>query len=145
MIERLDNIGIVVGDLEAAKAFFLELGLEFEGAALVDGPAPAQLTGLNGASADVVMMRTPDGHSRLELTSFRTPAAVRAEPADAPANALGLRRLMFAVTDIEDVIARLRPHGAELVGELTQYEDSYKLCYLRGPDGIIVALAERLG
>jgi catechol 2,3-dioxygenase-like lactoylglutathione lyase family enzyme len=142
-IQRMDNIGIVVDDLEAATAFFVELGLELEGEATVEGPSVDQTCGLDGVRADLAMVRTPDGHGRLELTKFHTPAAVSAQP-NAPANALGIRRIMFAVDDIDDVLARLRTHGAELVGEIAQYEDSYRLCYVRGPEGILVALAEQL-
>jgi catechol 2,3-dioxygenase-like lactoylglutathione lyase family enzyme len=144
MLRRMDNVGIVVDDLEAATAFFAELGMELEGEALVEGRWTDRVVGLEGVRVDVAMMRTPDGHSRLELMKFRTPAAVSAEPENAPANTLGIRRIMFAVDDIEDVVARLHTHGAELVGELEQYQDSYRLCYVRGPEGIIVALAEQL-
>jgi catechol 2,3-dioxygenase-like lactoylglutathione lyase family enzyme len=142
-IQRMDHVGVVVDDLEAAIAFFVELGLELEGEAAVEGRWVDRVAGLDGVRVDIAMMRTPDGHGRLELTKFHTPSAVGAEP-DAPANTLGLRSVMFAVDDIEDVVARLRAHGAELVGELEQYEDSYRLCYVRGPEGIIVALAEQL-
>jgi catechol 2,3-dioxygenase-like lactoylglutathione lyase family enzyme len=142
-ILRMDNVGVVVDDLEAAIAFFVELGLELEGEAPVEGRWVDRVVGLDGVRVDIAMMRTPDGHSRLELTKFHTPTAVSAEP-NAPANTLGIRRIMFAVDDIEDVLARLLTHGAELVGELEQYEDSYRLCYVRGPEGIIVALAEPL-
>jgi catechol 2,3-dioxygenase-like lactoylglutathione lyase family enzyme len=144
MIQRMDNVLIVVEDLEAAKAFFAELGMELEGETTVEGPWVDQTVGLKDVRADIAMMRTPDGHGRVELTKFHTPPAVRAGPESAPANALGIRRIMFAVDDIDDVVARLRAHGAELLGELAQYEDSYRLCYLRGPAGIIVALAEQL-
>jgi catechol 2,3-dioxygenase-like lactoylglutathione lyase family enzyme len=144
-IQRMDNVLIVVDDLDAATAFFVELGMELEGKGPVEGPWVDRVIGLDGARVEVAMMRTPDGHSRLELTKFHTPPAVRAEPEDAPVNALGIRRIMFAVDDIEDVLARLQTaHGAELVGEVAQFEDSYLLCYVRGPDGIIVALAEQL-
>lgn len=143
-IHRMDNVLVVVDDLEAAVAFFAELGMELEGETTVEGPWVDQVTGLDGVRADIAMMRTPDGHSRVELTRFHTPRAVRAEPEDAPANALGLRRLMFAVDDVDDVVARLRKHGAELVGEIAQYEDVYRLCFLRGPEGIIIGLAEPL-
>ncbi|MEU0502185.1 VOC family protein [Nocardia sp. NPDC005998] len=143
-IQRMENVGIVVDDLEAATAFFIELGMELEGNAPVEGRWADRVVGLDGIRVDVAMMRTPDGHGRLELMTFRTPAAIIAEPKIAPANTLGIRRIMFAVQDIEDVIARLHTHGAELIGELEQYEDSYRLCYLRGPEGIIVALAEQL-
>ena len=143
-IQRMDNVLIVVDDLEAAKAFFAELGMELEGDTTVEGPFVDQTVGLKDVRADITMMRTPDGHGRVELTRFHTPPAVRAEPENAPANALGIRRIMFTVDDIDDVVARLRTHGAELVGEIAQYEDIYRLCFLRGPEGIIVGLAERL-
>jgi catechol 2,3-dioxygenase-like lactoylglutathione lyase family enzyme len=143
-ILRMDNVGVVVDDLEAAIEFFVELGLELEGETPVEGRWADRVVGLDGVRVDVAMLRTPDGHSRLELMRFHTPTALSAEPNNAPANTLGIRRLMFAVDDIEDVLARLRTHGAELVGELAQYEDSYRLCYVRGPEGIIVALAEQL-
>ena len=143
-IRRMDNVLIVVDDLEAATAFFAELGMELEGKALNEGNWVDRVVGLDGVRADIVMMRTPDGHSRVELTKFHTPPAVRAEPENAPANALGIRRIMFAVDDIDDVVARLRTHGAELVGEIAQYEDIYRLCFMRGPEGIIVGLAEQL-
>jgi len=143
-IQRMDNVGIVVDDLEAAMAFFVELGMELEGKAQIEGLWADRTVGLDGVRSDIAMMRTPDGHGRLELTKYHTPAAVRAEPKSPPPNTLGLHRVMFAVDDIDDVFARLRGHGAELLGELAQYEDSYRLCYLRGPAGIIVALAEQL-
>ena len=143
-IQRMDNVLIVVDDLEAAKAVFTELGMELEGEATNEGRSVDRVVGLDGVRADLAMMRTPDGHGRLELTKFHTPPAVRAEPEDAPANALGIRRIMFAVDDVDDVVARLRNHGGELVGEITQYEDSYRLCFLRGPEGIIIGLAEQL-
>ena len=141
---RMDNVLIVVDDLEAAKAFFAELGMELEGQTTVEGSWVDRIVGLNGVRADIAMMRTPDGHGRVELTKFHTPPAVRAEPESAPANALGIRRIMFAVDDVEDVVARLQAHGGELLDEISQYEDSYRLCYVRGPEGIIVGLAERL-
>ena len=140
----MDNVLIVVEDLEAATAFFAELGMELEGETQVEGPWAGSVVGLDDVRADIAMMRTPDGHGRIELAKFHTPPAVRAEPEDAPANALGIRRIMFAVEDIDDVVARLRSHGGELVGEMAQYEDSYRLCFLRGPDGIILGLAEQL-
>jgi catechol 2,3-dioxygenase-like lactoylglutathione lyase family enzyme len=143
-IQRMDNVGIVVDDLEAAIAFFGELGMELEGKAQIEGRWADRTVGLDGVRSDIAMMRTPDGHSKLELAKYHTPAAVRAEPANPPPNTLGLHRVMFAVDDIEDVVARLRPHGAELLGELAQYEDSYRLCFVRGPEGIIVGLAEQL-
>lgn len=142
---RMDNVLIVVDDLEAAKAFFAELGMELVGETAVEGPWVDQAVGLEDVRAEIVMMRTPDGHGRVELSRFNSPPAVRAEPEDAPANALGLRRIMFAVDDIDDVVARLCAHGAELVGRIGRYEDSYRLCYLRGPEGIVVGLAEELG
>ncbi|HKP90464.1 MAG TPA: VOC family protein [Thermoleophilaceae bacterium] len=142
----MDNVLIVVEDLEAAKAFFVELGMELEGETLVEGPSVDGVVGLDGVRADIAMMRAPDGHGGVELTRFHTPPAVRAEPEGAPANALGIRRIMFAVDDVDDVVARLRSgHGAELVGEIAQYENAYRLCFLRGPEGIIVGLAEQLG
>jgi catechol 2,3-dioxygenase-like lactoylglutathione lyase family enzyme len=144
-IQRMDHVGVVVGDLQAATAFFAELGMELEDQAAVQGRWVDRVTGLDDVGADIAMMRTPDGHGRLELTRFRTPAAISGVPRDAPANTLGLRRIMFAVDDIKDVVARLRAHGAELIGELGQYRDSYRLCYVRGPEGIIIALAEQLG
>ena len=144
-IRRMDNVLIVVDDLEAATAFFAELGMELEGKAPVEGVWVDRVVGLDGVRADIVMMRTPDGHGRVELTKFHTPSAIRSEPQNAPANTLGIRRIMFAVDDLEDLIARLRTHGAELVGEVAQYEDSYRLCFVRGPEGIIVGLAEQLG
>ena len=145
-LRRMDNVLIVVEDLEAAKAFFAELGMELEGETKVEGPWADRVVGLDGVRADIAMMRTPDGHSRVELSKFHTPPAVRAEPEDAPANALGIRRIMFAVDDIDDVVERLHSkHGAELVDEIAQYEDAYRLCFLRGPEGIIIGLAEQLG
>ena len=141
----MDNVLIVVDDLEAAKAFFAELGMELEGETTVEGPWVGQIIGLGDVRADITMMRTPDGHGRVELTKFHRPAAVRAEPESAPANALGIRRIMFTVEDIDDVVTRLRRHGGELVGEIAQYEDMYRLCFLRGPEGIIVGVAEELG
>jgi catechol 2,3-dioxygenase-like lactoylglutathione lyase family enzyme len=144
-LQRLDNVLIVVDDLEAAKAFFAELGMELEGEVTVEGSWAGRVVGLDGVRSDIAMMRTPDGHGRVELSRFHTPPAVRAEPEDAPANALGIRRIMFTVDDIDDVVARLRNHGAELVGEIAQYEDVYRLCFVRGPEGIIIGLAEQLG
>jgi catechol 2,3-dioxygenase-like lactoylglutathione lyase family enzyme len=141
----MDNVLLVVDDLEAAIAFFTELGLELEGRTTVEGQWVDRIVALDGVRSDIAMMRTPDGHGRLELNKFHTPRAVRAEPEDAPVNALGIRRIMFAVTDIDDAVTRLQNRGAELVGEVIQYEDMYRLCYLRGPEGIIVALAEQLG
>ena len=143
-ILRMDNVLIVVDDLKAVTAFFVELGLKLEGEMTVEGKWVDRVVGLDGVRNDIAMMRTPDGHGRVELTRFHTPPAVRAEPKNAPANALGIRRIMFAVDDIDDVVARLRSHGAELVGEIAQYEDIYRLCFMRGPEGIIIGLAEQL-
>src|SRR6266576_6449936 len=143
-IQRMDNVLIVVDDLEAAKSFFIELGLELEGETQVEGPSVGILIGLKDVRATLALMRTPDGHGRIELDKFHTPNAIRFGPVDAPVNALGFRRVMFAVEDIDAVIARMRAHGAELIGEM-QYEDTYRLAYIRGPEGIIVALAEQLG
>ena len=144
-LKRMDNVLIVVEDLEAAKEFFFELGMELEGETPLEGRWVDRVVGLENVRCQIAMMRTPDGHGRLELTKCHTPAAVRVEPTNAPVNTLGIRRIMFAVDDIEDVVARLRAHGAELVGEVAQYEDMYRLCFIRGPEGIIVALAEQLG
>jgi catechol 2,3-dioxygenase-like lactoylglutathione lyase family enzyme len=142
---RMDNVLIVVEDIEAAKAFFVELGMELEGETTVEGDSVDRVVGLEGVRADIVMLRTPDGHGRVELSKFHTPPAVRPEPENAPSNTLGMRRIMFAVEDIDDVVARLRGHGAELVGEIAQYEDVYRLCFVRGPEGIVIGLAEQLG
>ena len=143
-IRRMDNVLIVVDDLEAAIGFFAELGMELEGQTQVEGDFVDRTVGLDGVRADIVMMRTPDGHGRVELSKFHTPPAISSEPKNAPANTLGIRRIMFAVDGIDDVVARLRTHGAELVGEMAQYEDSYRLCFVRGPEGIIIGLAEQL-
>jgi catechol 2,3-dioxygenase-like lactoylglutathione lyase family enzyme len=143
-IQRMDNTGIVFDDLEAAIAFFVELGMELEGKAQVEGLVADRTVGLDGVRCDVAMMRTPDGHGRLELAKYLTPAPIDAGPHNPPHNTLGMHRVMFAVDDIDDTVARLRHHGAELVGEVAQYEDSYRLCYLRGPEGIFVGLAEQL-
>jgi catechol 2,3-dioxygenase-like lactoylglutathione lyase family enzyme len=145
MTIRMDNVLINVDDLEAAIAFFAELGMEVEGKALVEGDWAGRVVGLEGVRADIVMMRTPDGHGRVELSKFHTPSAISSEPRNAPSNTLGIRRIMFLVDDLDDLIARLRAHGAELVGEVAHYEDSYKLCFIRGPEGIIVGLSEQLG
>lgn len=144
-IRRMDNILIVVADLEAAVAFFAELGMEVEGRTQVEGGDVDRVVGLDGVRADIVMMRTPDGHGRVELTRYHAPPAISSEPQNAPANTLGIRRIMFAVEGIDDVIARLRAHGAELVGEVARYGDAYRLCFVRGPEGIIIGLAEELG
>ncbi len=140
---RLDNIGVFVSDLDAAISFFEELGLALEGRQMIEGEFADACTGLTDQLCEVAMMVTPDGHSRLELCRFHRPAAV-GNGADGPVNTLGVRKLMFAVTDIDDTIERLRPHGAQLFGRVANYEDVYRLCYLRGPDGIIVALAEQV-
>jgi catechol 2,3-dioxygenase-like lactoylglutathione lyase family enzyme len=142
---RMDNVLIVVEELEAAKAFFAELGMELEGQTQVEGPSVDKTVGLSGVRADIAMMRAPDGPGRVELPKFHTPPAVRAEPENAPANALGIRRIMFTVDDIDDMVARLRGHGAELLDEIAQYEDIYRLCFVRGPEGIIIGLAEQIG
>ena len=144
-LQRMDNVLIVVDDLEAAKAFFAELGMELEAEETNEGPWVDQVVGLTDVRSDIAMMRTPDGHGRVELTRFHTPPAVRPDPERAPANTLGIRRIMFSVDDLDDVLARLRGHGAEIIGELAQYEDSYRLCFMRGPEGIIIGLAEQLG
>src|SRR3954464_10132267 len=144
-IKRLDHISVVVDDLAAAIAFFTALGMTLEGKAPIEGPWVDRINGLEGVRVDIVMMRTPDGHGRLELTKFRNPKPVEIEPAIAPPNTLGLRSVMFTVESVEDTVARMRAHfGAELVGEGARYEDWYRLCYMRGPGGIIVALAEEL-
>jgi catechol 2,3-dioxygenase-like lactoylglutathione lyase family enzyme len=143
-LQRMDNVLIVVEDLEAAKAFFVELGMELEGETQVEGPWVDLTVGLEGVRADIAMLRTPDGHGGVELTRFHTPPAVKADPEKAPANTLGIRRIMFAVDDVDDVVARLRRHGAELVGGIAQYEDITRLCFLRGPEGIIIGVAEQL-
>ena len=143
-ILRMDNVLLVVDDLEAVKTFFIDLGLELEGEAVVEGESVDRLIALDGVRATIASLRTPDGHGRIELDKFHTPAAVRSEAEDAPVNALGIRRIMFAVDDLDGVLDRLRRHGAELIGEVVQYEDQARLCYVRGPEGIIVALAERL-
>ena len=140
---RMDNVGIVVEDLDAAVAFFVELGLELEGRMAIEDEWAARVVGLDGARSEVAMVRTPDGTGKLELMRYRRPAAVGAEQRP-PVNTLGLHRLMFTVDDIEGVLARLRTHGAELVGEVVRYEDMFLLCYVRGPEGIVVALAEPL-
>lgn len=143
-IKRLDHVSVVVDDLAAAIAFFTALGTALEGEVPVEGPSVDRVNGLEGVQVDIAIMRTPDGHGRLELTTFRSPELVAIEPAVAPPNAPGLRSVMFTVESVDDTLARLRVHGAELVGEVVQYEDKYRLCYLRGPAGIIVALAEEL-
>jgi catechol 2,3-dioxygenase-like lactoylglutathione lyase family enzyme len=143
-IRRMDNVGIVVADMDAAVAFFTELGMVVEGKTQVAGPWADQTVGLDGVRCDIVMMRTPDGHGRFELSKYQTPAAIPATPQSPPHNTVGMHRVMFAVDDLDDVLARLRPYGAELVGGVAQYEDSVRLCYVRGPEGIILGLAEQL-
>ena len=140
----MDNVGIVVESLDDAVSFFAELGLELEGRATIEGEWAGRVTGLGDQRVEIAMMRTPDGHGRLELSQFHTPPTV-ADHRNAPVNALGYLRVMFAVEDLDDTLARLRPHGAELVGELVQYEDQYRLCYIRGPEGILIGLAEQIG
>jgi catechol 2,3-dioxygenase-like lactoylglutathione lyase family enzyme len=144
-IQRMDHVSVVVDDLEAAIAFFAELGMELEGKAPIEGREVDRINGLDGIRVEIAMMRTPDGHGRLELTKFHAPEAISPEPDNATPNALGLRSVMFAVDDVDDAVARLRARGAELVGEVAQFEDSYRLCYVRGPAGVIVALAQQLG
>jgi catechol 2,3-dioxygenase-like lactoylglutathione lyase family enzyme len=143
-IKRLDHVSVVVDDLPAAIAFFTVLGMTREGEALIEGPWVDRVNALEGVRVDIVMMRTPDGHGRLELTKFRNPNLVEIEPANAPPNSLGLRSVMFTVESVDDTVARLHANGAELIGEVVQYENKYRLCYLRGPAGIIVSLAEEL-
>ena len=143
-IKRLDHISVVVEDLPAAIAFFTALGMTLEGQAPIEGPWVDRVNGLENVQVDIVMMKTPDGHGRLELTKFRNPKLVEIQPAIAPPNTPGLRSVMFTVDSVDDTVARLRAIGAELIGEVAQYEDKYRLCYMRGPAGIIVALAEEL-
>src|SRR5437016_1403388 len=143
-LRRMDNVLIVVDDLEAVKAFFVGLGMELEGETTVEGPNVDRLIGLENVRATLALMRTPDGHGRIELDKFHTPEAIRTGPANAPVNQLGMRRIMFAVDNVDDTVARLLAHGAELVGEVVQYEDTNRLAYVRGPEGIIVGLAEEL-
>ena len=140
----MDNVGIVVDDLPATIAFFRELGLELEGRATIEGDWAERVTGLRDMRVEIAKMRTPDGHGRLELSRFLTPPAV-ADHRNAPVNALGYLRIMFAVEDIDDTVARLRKSGAQLVGDVVQYEDVYRLCYIRGPEGLLIGLAEQIG
>jgi catechol 2,3-dioxygenase-like lactoylglutathione lyase family enzyme len=142
-LKRMDNMGIVVEDLPETIAFFEELGLELEGQAMIEGEWAGRVTGLGDQRVEVAMMRTPDGHSRLELSRFLAPQVV-ADHREAPVNALGYLRVMFAVDDLHDTLARLRERGAELVGEVVQYQDAYRLCYIRGPEGLLIGLAEEL-
>jgi catechol 2,3-dioxygenase-like lactoylglutathione lyase family enzyme len=143
-VKRMDNVGIVVESLDAAIAFFSELGLRLEGRASIEGEWAGRVTGLGSQHVEIAMMATPDGHSRLELSRFLTPA-VAADHRNAPVNSLGYLRVMFAVDDIDETLARLRKRGAQLVGEVVQYEDAYRLCYIRGPEGLLIGLAEQLG
>ena len=143
-ILRMDHTSVVVDDLEAAVAFFVELGMELEGETTVEGPSVDRLIGLQNVRATLALMRTPDGHGRIELDKFHTPEAISTGPENAPVNALGIRRIMFAVDDIDALVARLLALGAELVGDVVQYEDAYRLAYICGPEGIIVALSEQL-
>lgn len=144
-IQRMDNVGIVVEDLDAAVAFFTELGMELEGRAQIEGRWADRTVGLDGVRSEIAMMRIPDGHGKLELSTYHTPALADTGPENPPPNTLGLHRVMFAVDDIHDTVARLRAHGAELLGEIAQFESIFLLCYLRGPAGIIVGLAEQIG
>ncbi len=143
-LKRMDNVGIVVDDLGAAIDFFCELGLELEGRAMIEGEWAGRVTGLGDQRVEIAMMRTPDGHSRLELSRFIEPPVV-ADHRSAPVNALGYLRVMFAVDDIDATLERLRKRGAELVGDVVQYQDTYRLCYIRGPEGILIGLAQELG
>jgi catechol 2,3-dioxygenase-like lactoylglutathione lyase family enzyme len=143
-LKRMDNVGIVVESLDAAISFFAELGLKLEGRTTIEGDWAERVTGLRPMRVEIAMMRTPDGHSRLEISRFLTPPAV-ADHRNAPVNALGYLRIMFAVDDIDETLARLRKRGAQLVGEVVQYEDAYRLCYIRGPEGLLIGLAEKLG
>jgi len=140
-LKRMDNVGIVVESLDAAISFFAELGLKLEGRATIEGEWSGRVTGLRDQRVEIAMMVTPDGHSRLELSRYLTPPAV-ADHRNAPVNALGYLRVMFAVDDIDETLARLRKHGAQLVGEVVQYEDTYRLCYIRGPEGLLIGLAQ---
>ena len=144
-LKRIDNVAIVVRDLDAAITFFEELGLEVEGRATVEGDWVDRVVGLEGTKSDIAMMRTPNGHGKLELTRYQHPPAVGPDPRSEPANTRGMSRVMFAVDDVDDVVERLQPLGGELVGEIVQYENAYRLCYMRGPEGIILALAQELG
>ncbi|MFI6941232.1 VOC family protein [Streptomyces sp. NPDC050418] len=144
-VQRMDNVGIVVEDMEAAIAYFEELGMELEGRMEMSGPVADQCTGLDGVRCDIAMVRTPDGQGRLELSKYHEPAVITEGPRNKPHNILGTHRVMFAVDDLHDTVARLAPHGGEVIGEIARYEDSYLLCYVRGPEGVIVGLAQSLG
>ena len=141
---RMDNVLVVVEDLDAAIAFFIELGMELEGRAVLEGEWVDRTIGIDDARDEIAMMRTPDGHGKLELTQFHTPEAVGPKPKDLPVNALGYRRVMFAVDDLDTVLARVLAHGAELVRDVVEYEDVYRLCFIRGPEGLIIGLAQPL-
>jgi catechol 2,3-dioxygenase-like lactoylglutathione lyase family enzyme len=143
-VKRMDNVGIVVESLDDAISFFIELGLKLEGRAMIEGEWAGRITGLGAQHVEIAMMVTPDGHSRLELSRFLTPPVV-ADHRNAPVNALGYLRVMFAVEDLDETLARLRDRGAQLVGEVVRYEDAYRLCYIRGPEGVLIGLAEELG
>ncbi|MFB9235485.1 VOC family protein [Plantactinospora siamensis] len=143
-IQRMDNVAIVVDDLDAAVAFFTELGMELEGRMSIEGSWAERVVGLTDMRSEIAMMRIPDAPGKLELTTYHSPELIRPEPKVAPPNTLGLHRVMFAVDDIEDTVARLRPHGGEVLGEVSRFEDIFLLCYLRGPSGIIVGLAQQL-
>src|SRR5688572_9629252 len=143
-VQRMDNVGIVVESLDAAISFFAELGLELEGRAMIEGAWSGRVTGLRDQRVEIAMMRTPDGHGRIELSRFLAPPPV-ADHRNAPVNALGYLRVMFAVDDLDDTLARLRDHGAQLVDEVVRYEDVYRLCYVRGPEGILIGLAQQIG
>jgi catechol 2,3-dioxygenase-like lactoylglutathione lyase family enzyme len=143
-VKRMDNVGIVVESLDTAISFFAELGLELEGRAMIEGEWAGRVTGLRDQRVEIAMMRTPDGHGRLELSRFLAPP-VAADHRNAPVNALGYLRVMFAVEDIDDTVARLRKRGAQLVGEVVQYQEAYRLCYIRGPEGLLIGLAQELG
>ena len=143
-VERMDNVGIVVADLDAAIAFFTELGLTLEGRMPIEGEWAGRVTGVRGQRVEIAMLRTPDGHSRLELSRFLAPAVV-ADHRSAPVNSLGYLRVMFTVTDLDELLVRLGRHGAQLVGEVVNYENVYRLCYIRGPEGLLIGLAEELG
>jgi catechol 2,3-dioxygenase-like lactoylglutathione lyase family enzyme len=143
-VKRMDNVGIVVESLDTVISFFAELGLELEGRATIEGEWSGRVTGLRDQRVEIAMMRTPDGHSRLELSRFLTPPVI-ADHRNAPVNALGYLRVMFTVEDIDDTVARLKKRGAQLVGEVVRYEDAYRLCYIRGPEGLLIGLAQELG
>jgi catechol 2,3-dioxygenase-like lactoylglutathione lyase family enzyme len=143
-LQRMDNVGIAVNDLATTIEFFVELGLELEGQAMIEGEWAGRVTGLRDQRVEIAMLRTPDGHSRIELSRFLAPPVV-ADHRNAPVNALGYLRIMFAVDDIDGVLARLQPRGGQLVGEVVQYEDAYRLCYIRGPEGLLIGLAQEVG